>query len=211
MIGCSKVEVFILTLKWRKKPLLPRKKVCDSTNPPYTYGRWFISDNNGVSNSEFSPWAEPFLALLQQRKVFSFPATPKNICQILNLSPSSPRISVVFLLTALAVEIDFGELHILGHSPPTQAQMMIGNWAPLPNGHCGWTQCNSWWSFISRIGFSVIMHFQWGGLDSYGDTVGNIHGENASTHSQCCVSLSYSPCKRGLYRSVTLTSSSRFF
>ena len=81
VIGCSKGGVFILTLKWRKKPFLPRKKVCDSTNRPYTPGRWFISDNNGVSNSEFSPWAEPFLALLQQRKVFLFPATPENICQ----------------------------------------------------------------------------------------------------------------------------------
>ena len=97
MIGCSKVEVFILTLKWRKKPLLPRKKVCDSTNPPYTYGRWFISDNNGVSNSEFSPWVEPFLALLQQRKVFSFPANPENICQILNLWPSSPGMCCFFV------------------------------------------------------------------------------------------------------------------
>ena len=56
---------------------------------------------------------------------------------ILNLSPSSPGISVVCLLTALAVEINFGELRILGHSPPTQAQVMIGNSAPLPNGHCG--------------------------------------------------------------------------
>ena len=97
MISCSKVEVFILTLKWRKKPFLPRKKVCDWTNRPYTPGRWLISNNYGVSNSEFSPRAEPFLALLQQRNVFLFPATPENICQILNLSPSSPGISVFFV------------------------------------------------------------------------------------------------------------------
>ena len=77
------------------------------------------------------------MALLQQRKVFLFSATPENIYQILNLSPSSPGISVAFLSTALAVEINFVELRILGYSPPTQAQVMIGNSAPLLNGHCG--------------------------------------------------------------------------
>ena len=46
-------------------------------------------------------------------------------------------ISVAFLSTALAVEINFVELRILGYSPPTQAQVMIGNSAPLLNGHCG--------------------------------------------------------------------------
>ena len=77
------------------------------------------------------------MALLQQRKVFLFSATPENICQILNLSPSSPGISVAFLSTSLAVEINFVELRILGYSPLTQAQVMIANSAPLLNGHCG--------------------------------------------------------------------------
>ena len=139
VIGCSKAGVFILTLKWRKKPFLPRKKVCDSTNRPYTPGRWFISDNNGVSNSEFSPWVEPFLALLQQRKVFLFPATPENICQNTELVAVFSWNKCCFLLTALAVEINFGELRILEHSPPTQARVIIGNSPPLPKGHCEWT------------------------------------------------------------------------
>ena len=211
MIGCFKVEVVILTLKWRKKPFLPRKKSLIRPIAHILLGVDLSATITVSPTVSFLLGRNHFWRSCSKGRYSYFQRPQKTFVKILNLSPSSPGISVVFLLTALAVEIDFGELHILGHSPPTQAQMMIGNWAPLPNGHCGWTQCNSWWSFISRIGFSVIMHFQWGGLDSYGDTVGNIHGENASTHSQCCVSLSYSPCKRGLYRSVTLTSSSRFF
>ena len=88
---------------------------------------------------------------------------------ILNLSPSFPGISVVFfLLRALAVEINFGELRILGHSPPTQAQVMIRNSPLYPTAIADIRVCyNSWWSFIRGIGFAVIMHFQWDGLDSF--------------------------------------------
>ena len=136
-IGCFKAEVFILTLKWRKKPFLPRKK--KSVIRAIAHILLGVNSSATITVSptvSFLLGRNHFWRSCSKGRYFYFQRPQKTFVKILNFSPSSPGISVVFLLTALAVEINFGELRILEHRPPTQAQVMIGNSPPLPNGHC---------------------------------------------------------------------------
>ena len=96
VMGRSKVEVLVLTLTRRTKPSLSgNTSVIRPTGHTFLGVDSFVIHDNHVSNSEVCSWSKPFLAFLQQRKIFSFPATPEHICQILHLTPSSPGISVV--------------------------------------------------------------------------------------------------------------------
>ena len=139
VIGCSKVEIFTLTLKWRKKAFLPRIKSVIRLIAHILLGVDLSATVTVSPTVSFLLGWNHFWRSCSKGRYSYFQRPQKTFVKILNLSPSSPGISVVLWLTVLAVEINFGELRILEHSPPTQARVIIGNSPPLPKGHCEWT------------------------------------------------------------------------
>ena len=56
----------------------------------------FVYNEYHVTDGEVPTGPIPFLTLLQQREVLFRPSLPEQVCDVLNLPPSSPDIEVLF-------------------------------------------------------------------------------------------------------------------